>query len=120
VTPPAKPARLNPLTLAPTSVRSVALGRNTRAWAFSPNGRELAIGVDRVLGVSFVDVHAMNRIADVRTRNGDILALAWLTPRRVVGLDRVGEFVIDPVNDVRSRSRRSRARCPRGSGLVRS
>jgi hypothetical protein len=93
----AKLARLNPLTLAPTSVRTVALGRNTGAWALSPNGRELAIGVDRALGVRFVDIRATNRIADVRTRNGDILALAWLTPRRVVGLDRAGEFVIDPV-----------------------
>jgi len=93
----AKLARLDPLTLTPTSARAVALGRNTGAWSFSPEGGRLAIGVDRALGVRFVDVRAMNRVADVRTRNGDILALAWLTPRRVVGLDRAGEFVIDPV-----------------------
>jgi hypothetical protein len=93
----AKLAQLDPLTLAPTSARTVALGGNTGAWSFSPEGGRLAIGVDRALGVRFVDVRAMDRVADVRTRNGDILALAWLAPRRVVGLDRAGEFVIDPV-----------------------
>ena len=36
-------------------------------------------------------------VADVETRNGDVLALAWLTPRRIVGLERVGIFVVDPV-----------------------
>jgi hypothetical protein len=89
--------RVDATTLKARSGRRVALGRNTGAWAFSPDGRTLAIGVDRALGVRFVDVRGMHRLADVRTRNGDVLALAWLTPRRVVGLDRAGVFVIDPV-----------------------
>lgn len=90
-------ARIDPATLRVKPGRRVALGRNTGAWAFSPNGGKLAIGVDRALGVRLVDVRAMRRIADVGTRNGDVLALAWLTPRRVVGVDRSGLFVIDPV-----------------------
>jgi hypothetical protein len=90
-------ARVDATTLKVQPGRRVALGRNTGAWAFSPDRRKLAIGVDRALGVRIVDVRAMRRIADVETRNGDVLALAWLTPRRVVGLDRAGVFVIDPV-----------------------
>jgi hypothetical protein len=90
-------ARVDATTLKASPGRRVALGRNTGAWAFSPDGRTLAIGVDRALGVRFVDVRAMRRLVDVRTRNGDVLALAWLTPRRVVGLDRAGVFVIDAV-----------------------
>ncbi len=90
-------ARLDATTLKPVPGRRVGVGRNTGAWSFSPDGHNLAIGVDRALGVRIIDVRQMRRVADVETKNGDVLALAWLTPRRIVGLDRVGTFVVDPV-----------------------
>ena len=39
----------------------------------------------------------MKSAGDVRTLNGHVLALAWLAPRRIVGLDLAGLFVVDPV-----------------------
>ena len=88
---------MNAKTLAPLAGRRVALGRNTGAWTFSPNRRGLAIGVDRALGLRIVDVRALKRVADVHTLNGNVLAAAWLSPRRIVGLDRAGIFVVDPI-----------------------
>jgi hypothetical protein len=89
--------RVNPNTLAPGG-RRVPLGRyNIGAWAFSPDRRRLAIGVDRALGVRIVDLPTMRSTGDVRTQNGHVLALAWLAPRRIVGLDLAGLFVVDPV-----------------------
>ncbi len=90
-------ARLDVKTLKPLAGRRVALGRNTGAWSFSPDRSKLAIGVDRALGLRIVDVRVMRRTADVETKNGDVLAVAWLTPRRIVGLERTGLFVVDPV-----------------------
>jgi hypothetical protein len=48
----------------------------------------------------------MRTQGDVKTPNGDVLALAWLTPRRVVGIDRIGVFVVDPVARRLVKSRR--------------
>jgi hypothetical protein len=77
--------------------RRVALGPNPGAWAFSPDGKRLAIGVERELGVRIVDVPRMRTVTDVKTRNGQINAVAWLTPRRIVGVEETGLFAIDPV-----------------------
>lgn len=90
-------ARVDAATLKVRAGRRVPLGRNYGAWSFSRDRRRLAIGVDRALGVRLVDLRTMRAIGDVKTPNGDVLALAWLTPRRVVGIDRVGVFVVDPV-----------------------
>jgi hypothetical protein len=38
----------------------------------------------------------MRRVGHVGTRNGQIRALAWLTPNRVVGVEETGIFVVDP------------------------
>lgn len=85
--------------------RRVPLGRSVGAWSFSPNRRQLAIGVDRVLGVRIVDVRKMRTVGDVQTPNGNVLAIAWLAPRRIVGIDRAGLFVVDPVAKRLVRSR---------------
>lgn len=89
--------RVDRRTFAPASRRRVALGPNHGAWALSPDGKHLAVGVERALGVRIVDVVRMRRVADVKTRNGQIVAAAWLTANRIVGVEATGVFVVDPV-----------------------
>jgi hypothetical protein len=89
--------RLDRRTLAPVGKRRVALGQSPGAWAVSPDGKRLAVGVEEALGLRIVDLTRMRRIADITTRNGLILGAAWLTPRRIVGVEETGVFVVDPV-----------------------
>jgi hypothetical protein len=55
--------RLHRGSLKPVRGRRVALGPNPGAWALSPDGKRLAIGVERALGVRIVDVTRMQRSA---------------------------------------------------------
>jgi hypothetical protein len=90
--------RLDSRTLAPADRKRVALGQGPGGWARSPDGTRLAIGVPRALGLRIVDLTRMRAIGDVKTRNGEILAAAWLTPRRIVGVEATGLFVVDPLS----------------------
>ena len=94
--------RLDGETLRPLSKR-LALGGHSYAWAFSPDGKRLAVGVDRALGIRIVDVRRLKRLTSVKTWNGDIYSLAWLTPRRIVGVEDTGLFAVDPVAQRRIR-----------------
>ena len=70
-----------------------------RAWAAGRcrlTAGRLAIGVEEALGVRIVDAAKMRRLGQVGTRNGQIRALAWLTPNRIVGVEETGIFVVDP------------------------
>jgi hypothetical protein len=89
--------RLDRRTFAPVGKARVGLGANPGAWALSPDGKRLAVGSEQALGLRIADVTSMRRIADVKTRNGLILGAAWLSPRRIVGVEETGLFVVDPV-----------------------
>jgi hypothetical protein len=89
--------RLDSRRLAPADRRRVALGQGPGGWARSPDGNRLAIGVPRALGLRIVDLTRMRTTSELKTRNGEILAAAWLTPRRIVGVETTGLFVADPV-----------------------
>ena len=73
------------------------IGTEPGAWTLSPDGSRLAIGSGRALGLRIVDVRRMRRVADVQTKNGYVSIAAWLTPRRIVGIEETGLFVVDPV-----------------------
>jgi hypothetical protein len=91
--------RLDRRTVVPVGGKRVALGSGAGAgaWALSPDGSRLAIGVEDALGLRIVDTKRMRAVAEVKTRNGQIEVAAWLTPRRIVGLEQTGLFVVDPV-----------------------
>jgi hypothetical protein len=89
--------RLDRRTLAPASKRRLLLGKSLGAWARSPDGKRLAIGVGETLGLRIVDTDKLRRLGRVGTRNGQIRAMAWLTPNRIVGAEETGIFVVDPV-----------------------
>lgn len=89
--------RLDRRTLAPASKRRVIVGESLGAWALSPDGRRVAVGVEEALGVRIVDAVKMRRLGSIGTRNGQVRAMAWLTPNRIVGVEETGIFVIDPV-----------------------
>jgi hypothetical protein len=88
--------RLDADTLRPVSKR-VALGGHAFAWSVSPAGRWLAVGVDRARGVVIVDLRRMKVVRQIRTWSGGIAALAWVTPRRILGWEGAGLFLLDPV-----------------------
>jgi hypothetical protein len=89
--------RLDRRTLAPARGRRVRIGDEPGAWAFSPDGSRLAIGSGEALGLRIVDLRGMRSLGDVQTRNGSVSIVAWLTPRRIVGVEETGLFVVDPV-----------------------
>jgi hypothetical protein len=88
--------RVDSRSLRPISKR-LALGGHASAWSFSPDGRRLALGVDRVDGVRIVDVRRLKHLGRVRTWSGGISALAWVSPRRLVGWEPAGLFMLDPI-----------------------
>jgi hypothetical protein len=89
--------RLDRRTLAPASKRQVLVGRNLGAWALSPDGKRVAVGVEEAFGVRIVDAVKMRRLGSIGTRNGQVRAMAWLMPDRIVGVEATGIFVVDPV-----------------------
>jgi hypothetical protein len=91
--------RLDRRTLAPTSRGLKLGGRANLGWAFSPDGRRLAVGVLPIHGLRIVDVSRMKKIGRVWTPNIYIYALGWLAPRRIVGYAQdIGLFAVDPVS----------------------
>jgi hypothetical protein len=88
--------RVDANSLRPVSKR-LALGGHAYAWSLSPDGRRLALGVDRAHGVRIVDLRRMKRIGRIQTWSGGIAALAWLAPRRLVGWEPAGLFLLDPM-----------------------
>jgi hypothetical protein len=89
--------RVDRRTLAPASKRRVRVGKSAGAWAVSPDGTRVAVGVEEALGVRILDAAKMRRLGSVTTRNGQIHAMAWLTPSRIVGVEVTAMFVVDPV-----------------------
>ena len=89
--------RVDRKTLRAIRGRRVTIGSEPGAWALSPDGSRLAIGSGGALGLRIVDVSRMRSVADVPTRNGYVSIMAWLTPRRIVGVEESGLFVVDPV-----------------------
>jgi hypothetical protein len=89
--------RLDRRTLTPASKRRVHVGRSVGAWALSPDGKRVAVGVEEALGVRIVDSTRMRRLGSIGTRNGQIRTIAWLTRNRIVGAEETGIFVVDPV-----------------------
>jgi hypothetical protein len=102
--------RVDRQSLRPVSKR-LALGGHAYAWSFSPDGRRLALGVDRASGVRIVDVRRLRRLGQVRTWSGGISAIAWVSPRRLIGWEPAGLFMLDPIA-------RKRLDSPRASGEV--
>jgi hypothetical protein len=94
--------RLDGVSLKPLS-RRLSLGGHSYAWSFSPDNKRLALGVDRALGIRIVDVRRLRRVGRIETWNGDVQALAWLSPRRIVGVENTGLFAVDPVAKKRLR-----------------
>jgi hypothetical protein len=91
--------RLDRRTLAPTSTRLKLRGRANIAWAFSPDGRRLAVGVIHAHGLRIVDVRRMKIVGRVWTPSIYVYGLAWLGPRLIVGeAERFGLFALDPVS----------------------
>jgi hypothetical protein len=89
--------RLDRRSLAPVSRRRALVGKSLGAWALSPDGKRVAVGVEEALGVRIVDAGRMRRLSSIRTRNGQIRALVWLRPNRIVGAEETGIFVVDPI-----------------------
>jgi hypothetical protein len=91
--------RLDRRTLAPTSGRLRLGGRANLAWAFSPDGRRLAVGVIHAHGLRIVDLRRMKSVGRVWTPNIYIYGLSWLAPRRIVGdAQDIGLFAVDPAS----------------------
>jgi hypothetical protein len=93
--------RVDPISLEPRS-RAVRLGEYHDAWSFSPDGSQLALGMGGPgrdvcgAGICIVDLASMKVRTDVEAPIA-AEAVAWLTPRRVVGILQSGEAVVaDP------------------------
>lgn len=67
--------RVDSDSLRPVS-RRLAIGGHVYAWSFSPDGRRVALGVDRLGGVLIVDVRRLRRLGRIPTWSGGIAALA--------------------------------------------
>jgi hypothetical protein len=88
--------RVDAESLRPVSKR-LPLGGHAYAWSFSPEGRRLALGVDQAHGVRIVDLRRMKRVATIQTWSRWIRTLAWVAPRRIIGEESAGLFLLDPV-----------------------
>lgn len=97
-------AEIDPRTLAPG--RRVTPGPFGSSWAFSPDGRGLALGGPEG-AVRFVDLAPMRKLGDLRPEaSGYVVALAWPSQNRLLALEQwVGDvtrqrtwlLVIDPL-----------------------
>jgi hypothetical protein len=100
-------------TLAEVDPRTLALERRTRpmpfalsTWAFSPEGRQLALGGPEG-AVRFVDLARMRTLGDLRPKgSGYVVALAWPSRNRLLAIEqwvgdvthqRIWLLVIDPL-----------------------
>jgi hypothetical protein len=92
--------------LAPSSLRvtgpSVRLGEYHDNWSFAPDGSRLALGMGGASdvcgrGICIVDVRSMTIASQIDAPIA-VEAVAWLRPRRVVGVLQRGEILVgDPV-----------------------
>jgi len=102
-------ARFAPGSLRPGRPR-LRLGEYHEDWSFSPDGSQLALGMGGQgdpcgRGICIVDAETM-RIAGYVHAPIAVEAVAWLSPRRIVGvLQRGGVFVADPVTETVTSSR---------------
>lgn len=98
-------ARRDALSFQPVS-RSIAVPEYHDAWALSPDGKQIALGISAPssefggrqgrVGVLLVDLTTMRVLRGIETGIAAD-ALAWLTPTRLVaGLLREGTVLIDP------------------------
>ena len=94
-------ARLAPSSLRPAGPR-VRLPEYHDNWSFSPDGSHVALGMGGAgeicgRGICIVDVRSMSIAARISTPTA-VEAVAWLRPRRVVGVLQTGGIVVgDPV-----------------------
>jgi hypothetical protein len=94
-------ARLDPASLEPIS-REVHIGEYHDAWALSPDGSQLAVGMsapggEKRIGILIVDLDRMKVVQRVATGIA-AEAVGWLAPRLLVGaLQRGGTVLVDPV-----------------------
>jgi hypothetical protein len=88
--------RVDADSLRPVSKR-IPLGGHVYSWSFSPDGRRLAIGFTQTHIVRIVDVRRMKPIGRIPTWSGWVRSLAWVSPRRLLGEEPAGLFLLDPV-----------------------
>jgi hypothetical protein len=90
-TPHATLAEVDPQTLAPR--RRVRADRFWGAWAFSPDGRRLALtSVDG--RVRLIDLPRMRKLRHIRVDAQALVALVWPTEDRLVALEQTGTEVL--------------------------
>ena len=80
----------------------VRLGEYHDDWSFSPDGSHVALGMGGAgdicgRGICIVDVRSMTVAAHIPAPTA-VEAVAWLRPRRIVGVDQAGGILVgDPV-----------------------
>lgn len=87
--------RLDPVTLTPVG-RNVSLGEWHGGWSFSPDGSQVAFGIQARTGVKVVDVATMETVRDIPQ---DVFAgpLAWLRSDRLITLvNDTAPTLVDP------------------------
>jgi hypothetical protein len=104
--------RLNGASLQRVSKRVPLRGQATYAFAFSPDGGQVALGVDQAYGFRIVDLRRFKVVRTVRTWSKHVGRLEWIRPRRIVGFEDAGPFVVDPLT-------RKHLRYPKIDGNVR-
>jgi hypothetical protein len=86
-------SRFDPATLRRVGPR-LRLPSPPAFWAFSPDGRELALASERE-GLQLVDLRRMRVRARFRGRRL-VRALAWVAPRRLILAEHGETFLVDP------------------------
>jgi hypothetical protein len=86
-------ARYDPATLKPVG-RRLRLPQDAQLWAFSPDGRQLALASDRD-GLQLVDLRTMRVRARFRGRRL-VRGLAWPAPRRLLLAEHGETLLVDP------------------------